>query len=87
VTGQALFSEETWKKVKGVLHDVHKGWVSDPIGIPLYSIRFCDKHGLPVYHCIWRTNSVEGAVHNLIRRNFASLNASVELADCLIADI
>ena len=22
VTGQALFSEETWKKAKGVLHDV-----------------------------------------------------------------
>src|SRR5882762_8366201 len=86
VTGQALFSEETWKKVKGVLHDVRKGWISDPIGIPLYSIRFHDKHGLPVYHCIRGTNSVEGAVHNPIRRNFASLNASVELADCLIAD-
>ena len=86
VTGQALFSEETWKKAEGVLHDVRKGWISDPTGIPLYTIRFHDKHGLPVYHCIRGTSSVEGAVHNPIRRNFASLNASVELADCLVAD-
>src|ERR1700683_4776665 len=51
-------------KAKGVLHDVWKGWISDPAGIPLYTIRFHDKHGLPVYHCIQGTNSVEGAVHN-----------------------
>ena len=29
---------------------------------------------------------MEGAVHNPIQQSFASLNASVELADCLIAD-
>jgi hypothetical protein len=86
VTGQPLFTDETWKKVQGVLHDVRKGWISDPAGIPLYTIRYHDSHGLPIYHCIRGTNSVEGAVHNPIRRNFASLNASVELADCLIAD-
>lgn len=86
ITGQPLFSSDTWKKSEGVLHDVRKGWISDPVGIPLYNIRFTDKNGLPVYHCIRGTNSVEGAVHNPIRRNFASLNASVELADSLIAD-
>jgi hypothetical protein len=52
VTRQTLFSEESWKKAKGVLHDVRKGWISDPVGIPLYTIRFHDKHGLPIYHCI-----------------------------------
>jgi len=40
----------------------------------------------PLYHCIHGTNSVEGAIHNPIQRNFASLNASPVLADALIAD-
>jgi hypothetical protein len=86
VTGQPLFTEETWKKAQGVLHDVKKGWISDPAGIPLYTIACHDKHGLPIYHCIRGTNSVEGSVHNPIHRNFGALNASVELADCLVAD-
>jgi hypothetical protein len=86
VTGQPLFGDETWKKVKGVLHDVQKGWISDPSGIPLYTIRKRDKNNLYVYHCIRGTNSVEGAVHNPICRSFAALNASVPLADSLIVD-
>jgi hypothetical protein len=85
-TGQKLFSAESWKKANGVLHDVQKGWISDPAGIPLYTVRGHDRNGLAIYHCIRGTNSVEGAVHNPIRRCFASLNASVELADSLIAD-
>jgi len=85
-TGQMLFNDETWKAAHAVLHDVQKGWVSDPVGIPLYTVSTQDKNGLNIYHCIRGTNSVEGAVHNPIRRSFASLNASVELADCLIAD-
>jgi hypothetical protein len=62
------------------------GWVNDPDGIPMYVAEGVDKNGLAVYHCLHGTNSVEGAVHNPIQQNFASLNASVELADCLIAD-
>ena len=45
-----------------------------------------DRDGLNLYHCIRGTNSVEGAVHNPIRRNFAALHASPALADALIAD-
>ena len=86
VTGQALFSEETWKKAQGVLHDVKKGWISDPSAIPLYTVNGCDKNGLTLFHCIRGTNSVEGGVHNSIRKNFGSLNASPELADALLAD-
>jgi len=85
-TGQPLFGDETWKKVKGVLHDVQKGWISDPSGIPLYMIKKQDKNNLSVYHCIQGTNSVEGAIHNAIHRSFAALNASVPLANSLIAD-
>ena len=86
VTGQALFNDETWKKAKAVLHDVRMGWVSDPVGIPLYTILCYDKWGLAIYHCIRGTNSVEGAVHNPIRRSFAAMNASIELTDCMVAD-
>ena len=86
ITGQQLFNAETWKKTQGVLHDVCKGWLSDPSSIPVYTQEGTDKSGLPLYHYICGTNSVEGAIHNPICRNFASLNASPELADALIAD-
>jgi hypothetical protein len=62
------------------------GWISDPTNIPLYTLESQDKNGLPIYHCIRGTNSVEGSVHNPIRWKFASLNASPELADALVAD-
>ena len=52
----------------------------------MYTIKGIDKKGLKLYHCIRGTNSVEGAIHNPIRRNFSSLNASPELADALISD-
>lgn len=86
ITGDALFNAETWQKAKRVLHDVKKGWVSDPYNVSLYTFENRDKNGLVIYHCIRGTNSVEGSVHNPIRRNFASLNATPELADALIAD-
>jgi len=76
ITGDALFDAETWQKAKRVLHDVKKGWVSDPYNVSLYTFENWDKHGLVIYHCIRGTNSVEGSVHNPIRRNFASLNAT-----------
>ncbi|THU77319.1 hypothetical protein K435DRAFT_878010 [Dendrothele bispora CBS 962.96] len=83
---ETFTSPETWQKSKAVLEEVRKGWLSDPDGIPLYTLEGYDKNGLAKYHCLWGTNSVEGAIHNPIRRNFASLRASPELADALIAD-
>ena len=68
------------------MHDIKKGWLSDLGSISVYVQEGTDKDGLLLYHCIHGTNSVEGAIHNPIRRNFASLNASPELADALIAD-
>ena len=67
VTKQPLFSHVTWKKANAVLHDVKKGWISDPGSIPVYTLKGIDKKGLKLYHCIRGTNSVEGAVHNPIR--------------------
>jgi hypothetical protein len=85
-TGQKLFTLESHKKAQSILLEVKKGWVSDPIGISVYQLEGVDKYGLNLYHCIRGTNSVEGSVHNPIRRNFASMNASPELADAMLAD-
>lgn len=81
-----LFNKTTWRKVNGVLESVANGWVSDPPGISLYVRLRVDKPGLSVYRCIRGTNSVEGGVHMVLMRIFGSLNASVELADCVLAD-
>jgi hypothetical protein len=60
--------------------------VSDPVGEPLYFFIRNGKNGLPIYRCLCGTNSVEGGVHNPIHRKFGALNASVQLADSLLAD-
>ncbi len=86
VTGQKLFTMESHQKSQSILLEVKKGWISDPIGISVYHLEGVDKYGLNIYHCIRGTNSVEGSVHNPIQRSFASMNASPELADALIAD-
>jgi len=52
ITKQTLFNAESWKKAERVLHDVKKGWISDPTNIPLYTLESQDKNGLAIYHCI-----------------------------------
>ena len=86
VTKQPLFSEESWKKARGILDDIQKGWVSDPLNIPIYVHLGTDKHGLNKYCTLRGTNNVEG-FHKPIRTNFASLNASPILADCVSTQI
>jgi hypothetical protein len=85
VTKQTLFNAETWQKAQRVLHDVKKGWISDPSNISLYTLEHTAKNGLAIYHCIRGTNSVEGSVHNPIRRKFASLQSLLMLL-LLISD-
>ena len=82
---QPLFSAESWKKAQRIFYDVKCGWISNPTNIPLYTLESQDENGLPIYHCIRGTNSVEGSVHNPIKQKFASLNTSPELADALIS--
>jgi hypothetical protein len=50
-----------------------------------YTIEWAlDQDGLSIYHTIRGTNSVEGGVHMAVRRVFGSLQASPELAECLL---
>lgn len=81
-----LFTPDSWNKSQSILHDIQKGWVSDPKGISMYVLEWVDKHGFNIYRCLRGTSDVEGAVHTHIRKNFASLNASPPLADCILAD-
>jgi hypothetical protein len=60
------------------------GFVSDPDGKSLFIRMGTDRDGLPLYRTIRGTNSVEGGVHMAVRRVFGSLQASPELAECLL---
>ena len=62
------------------------GFLSDPVGVSLYYRMGIDKDGLTIYRTIRGTNSVEGGVHMTIRRVFGSLQASPELAECILAN-
>ena len=59
-------------------------FLSDPSDIVLYYRMGKDKDGLNIYRTIRGTNSVEGGVHMTVRCVFGSLQASPELAECLL---
>jgi hypothetical protein len=80
----SFFSDEAKEMVQHLLETVRKGYLSDPSGISLYYLMGKDRDGLNIYRTIRGTNSVEGGVHMAIRRIFGSLQASPELAECLI---
>jgi hypothetical protein len=69
---------------KRLLRTAELGFLSDPPGIPLYYKMGIDRDGLTIYRCIRGTNSVEGGVHMVVRRVFGSLQASPELAECIL---
>jgi hypothetical protein len=83
--GIKWFTAETWKAAQAMLEDVRRGWLSDPAGVALYNLLRFDKNGLPLWHDIRGTNSLEG-VHRIVRDRFASLGASVELSVALLSD-
>jgi hypothetical protein len=79
-----FFDKEARQMAARLLETVRLGLLSDPYGIPLYYLMGTDKDGLPLYRTIRGTNSVEGGVHMAIRRVFGSLQASPELAECIL---
>jgi hypothetical protein len=60
-----LFNQQNWKPAKQIRELICQGFVSDPPGIPLYTIVFYDSKAgnLPVYRCSRSTNFTEGGVH------------------------
>lgn len=55
-----LFDRDAKKTADNVLETVRLGHVSDPEGIPLYTLYGYDSNGLTKYHCCRGTNSLEG---------------------------
>jgi hypothetical protein len=78
-TGAPLFDQKNWKTAKHILDLIKKGLVSDPPGIPLYTVIGLDKKagGLPMYRCARGTNSTEGGVHTHLRSRLPTSGASV----------
>ncbi|KAJ7145231.1 hypothetical protein C8R46DRAFT_1045557 [Mycena filopes] len=81
-----LFDEKCRKAADAMLEDVRKGWVSDPAGLGIFNRLRTDRNGLPVWHSIRGTNTVEGGVHMPLKRHFKSLGASVEMSVMLLSD-
>ncbi|KAI8805543.1 hypothetical protein BJ742DRAFT_741239 [Cladochytrium replicatum] len=85
VSGETLFSNQSWKEVKNLLKSIEKSYFSDPPGLQLYfEIGVERATGLMLYHCIRGTNSVEGGVYQKIRRKFGAFNASPRFGDSLL---
>lgn len=85
-SGNKLFDNKCKKAAKSALDLIKKGYVSDPLDVPMYYYANTDSYGLPTYRCIRGTNSVEGGVHMNMIRKFGSYNASPELTDCALAE-
>ena len=79
-----FFTKDARQMADRLLETARLGFLSDPPGIPLYYKMGTDKDGLTIYCTIWGTNSVEGGVHMAVRWVFGSLQASPELAECLL---
>lgn len=85
-TGQEkyFFSKDAQEMSKHLLDTACRGFLSDPPGIPLYYHMDIDRDGLTVYCTICGTNLVEGGTHMAVWCVFGSLQASPELAECLL---
>lgn len=79
-----FFSKEAEEMSVQLLQTAQRGFLSDPPGICLYYRMGIDRNGLIMFRTIRGTNSVEGGVHMTVRRVFGSLQASPELAECLL---
>jgi hypothetical protein len=84
--GQVFFSKDAHDMAARLIDTARLGFLSDPVGVSLYYRMGIDKDGLTIYRTIRGTNSVEGGVHMTIRRVFGSLQASPELAECILAN-
>lgn len=87
-TKKALFSDDNWKTAKSVLELIRNGLVSDPPGIPLYTLLGVDQKAgdLPIYRCARGTNTTEGGVHTHIRSRLPKFGASIRHIQASLLD-
>ena len=87
-TNKPLFTLENWKTAKHILELIQNGYLSDPPGIPLYTVVGLDKKagGLPIYRCSRGTNAMEGGVHKHIRARLPKCGASIRHVNAMLHD-
>ena len=87
-TKKPLFTTDNWKTAKHVLDLIQNGYLSDPPGIPLYTVFGLDKKsgGLPLYRCARGTNATEGGVHKHIRARLPKCGASLRHVNAALHD-
>ena len=87
-TKRPLFTTDNWKTAKHILDLIKNGYLSDPPGIPLYTVVGLDKKsgGLPLYRCARGTNATEGGVHKHIRARLPKCGASIRHVNACLHD-
>lgn len=89
-TNTPLFSKKSWNKAKNVLLDILAGYVSDPPGVAMYTIRLnrfgapkIDANGIRLIKCTRGTNMTED-FHKQVIECFGGWWTGAEMADCLL---
>ena len=87
-TKKPLFTTDNWKTAKHVLDLIQNGFLSDPPGIPLYTVVGLDTKagGLTIYRCARGTNATEGGVHKHIRARLPKCGASLRHVNAALHD-
>ncbi|EKM73899.1 hypothetical protein AGABI1DRAFT_133904 [Agaricus bisporus var. burnettii JB137-S8] len=83
-----LFSTNNWQTANNVLNLIKNGYLSDPPGIPLYTIIGIDSRngGLPLYRCARGTNTTEGGVHTHIRSRLPKFGTTIRHVNASLLD-
>lgn len=87
-TQQPLFAKHNWNAARKILELVQLGYISDPPGIPLYTMIGVNKKAgnLPVYRCFRGTNFTEGGVHTHLRSHLPTSGASIPHVNACLTD-
>lgn len=87
-TQQPLFAKHNWDAAKKILELVRLGHISDPPGIPLYTMIGVNKRAgnLPIYRCFRGTNFTEGGVHTHLRSHLPTSGASIPHVNACLTD-
>lgn len=88
LTRLPLFNQQNWKTAKQILELIRQGFVSDPPGIPLYTVIAVDAKAdnLSIYRCSRGTNFTEGGVHTHLRSRLPTSGASVRHVNSCLSD-
>lgn len=87
-TRQPLFNERCWMAAKQIQEIIRQGFVSDPPGVPLYTVIGTDSKAahLPIYRCSRGTNFTEGGVHTQLLARLPMSGTSVRHLNACFSD-